>query len=906
MPPNGSFVPPPPNTRGEVPNRNGNLTARNDPQRHRTASVTSLQNICSEVAPKGFRAGSLAYRTVVTAPGHDLPHQGAWAAWQPNGRRSLNSSRYARAPRRLLRHDLPNVAHVGLATNAYKSTGLCPHQRPSSLSHSSGGPFGSGPNRITPPHLAPSMGIDVAMARGRSSYQNMGSRATRSRQSLGASRRRSPPGDVAVATAGANHDAPAPTTAAPATALEVAELRGQKQQLTGVCIALQAQLAGAAAPAVSLPRERQAESSHRRSRVPLAPQEQQVESPRRSHRAPSEERAQAQALLSRTLPPACLRRISASPFVSQQTQLEDTPASPTPLPPRPSSGSPLYQENWRNPTAAGDFLVPARLAASAGSYRIQAFSQTLDAESLANVFADWTATQRWGDMKQLFEFWIRTLGADGKPNRPDVDLFNHYLRANFMLDASAGELLDLVAQMEEYEISPNTASYNLVLKAMFKAKESEAAQKLLDRMLQTGQNSFPNDESYNLVIGLLFSVDEIDSALKYIDLLLKNGYMLSMNEFTTCVKSCISAGRLDTLTSIIEKCKTMDQNKALCPPWNLSNFIANIAFQSDNNKLGYLALEFLARWIARGEIANPPVFLSADEGLVVSALGTVARTFDSTLLDASWSVLKRSLRQKRPPAPESYFAKIYAHASLGNLQRAFSTLNEFETSYRDSPEAEDLFSPFTSLRPLVVACSKNGFGNLDMVYVQLETLASADPPYKSVAALNCIILGCANIWDLDRAYQTFEAITSPFELIPDIHSYNALMCAFGKLNKTFEASRVFEHLTGLGLKPNSTTYSLLVDAHLANKDQKAALSVIQEMVNAGFTPSKETLKKVRRRCVRELDFDSNDEVESLARNSTLVLRIWLSLSRTIGVVMLDNWLTHDCSIKILSVYSQIA
>ncbi|MQM17949.1 hypothetical protein Taro_050930 [Colocasia esculenta] len=134
MPPNGSFVPPPPNTRGEVPNRNGNLTARNDPQRHRTASVTSLQDICSEVAPKGFRAGSLAYRTVVTAPGHDLPHQGAWAAWQPNGRRSLNSSRYARAPRRLLRHDLPNVAHAGLATNAYKSTGTVPPPPPAARS----------------------------------------------------------------------------------------------------------------------------------------------------------------------------------------------------------------------------------------------------------------------------------------------------------------------------------------------------------------------------------------------------------------------------------------------------------------------------------------------------------------------------------------------------------------------------------------------------------------------------------------------------------------------------------------------------------------------------------------------------------------------------------------------------
>lgn len=50
-----------------------------------------------------------------------------------------------------------------------------------------------------------------------------------------------------------------------------------------------------------------------------------------------------------------------------------------------------------------------------------------------------------------------------------------------MMDATAGELLDLVAQMQEYQIAPNTASYNLVLKAMFQARESEAAEKLVDR-----------------------------------------------------------------------------------------------------------------------------------------------------------------------------------------------------------------------------------------------------------------------------------------------------------------------------------------------------------------------------------------------------------------------------------------
>ena len=72
-------------------------------------------------------------------------------------------------------------------------------------------------------------------------------------------------------------------------------------------------------------------------------------------------------------------------------------------------------------------------------------------------------------------------------------------------------------------------------------------------MLQTG--TAPDDESYNLVIGLLITMNQIDSALKYMDLTLKSGYMVSMNVFTDCVRCCVTAGRLDVLASIIEKCK---------------------------------------------------------------------------------------------------------------------------------------------------------------------------------------------------------------------------------------------------------------------------------------------------------------------------------------------------------------
>jgi hypothetical protein len=77
-------------------------------------------------------------------------------------------------------------------------------------------------------------------------------------------------------------------------------------------------------------------------------------------------------------------------------------------------------------------------------------------------------------------------------------------------------------------------------------------------MLLTGKESLPDNESYELVVDMLFLTDEIDAALKYLDLALKSGYMLSTKVFTECVKSCVDKGRLDTLVSIIERCKVDD------------------------------------------------------------------------------------------------------------------------------------------------------------------------------------------------------------------------------------------------------------------------------------------------------------------------------------------------------------
>ncbi|XP_074302473.1 pentatricopeptide repeat-containing protein At1g26460, mitochondrial-like [Silene latifolia] len=570
----------------------------------------------------------------------------------------------------------------------------------------------------------------------------------------------------------------------------------------------------------------------------------------------------------KTLNPHFVKSISTFSILNQQAVVEDQlPNPPSSLPPNPSTGSPMYNQNWRSP-------FPSSSSATSAGYTIMSPRihvwppPSIDLNSLLNQFADWVTSQEWSDVKAVFDQWINSLDVNGKPNSPNVELFNQYLRSHLMSGTSAAELLEIVERMELFAIKPNTASFNLVIKSIHHT-DWKAAVALLERMLQSGKLSQPDDQSFDMVIVKLFQVNQFEAALKYVDLTLKSDYILSSRVFIDSVRSCISMQRLDSLLSIIEKCKAMDQNKLLSPDWSLCNVIAEVAMRNDHSKLVFLTLGFMARWIQRGENTRPPAYLSVDEGLVVKALSTAARTYDTKLLDASWAILKRSLREKKIPNRETYLAKINALASVGNLPSAFSTLSEFEKNHATAEE--DVFSPFTSLHPLVMACSKKGYETLDLVYYQLENLSRADPPYKSVAALNCVVLGCANTWDLDRAYQTFEAISSGFGLTPNIHSYNALMYAFGKLRKAEEAARVFEHLSSLGMKSNAKSYTLLVDAHLVNRDPKSALSVLEAMIEAGFEPTRATLLKARRRCQREMDHESDNLVESIARKCKINL-----------------------------------
>eukprot|EP00245_Coleochaete_scutata_P009964 TRINITY_DN3410_c0_g3_i1.p1 TRINITY_DN3410_c0_g3~~TRINITY_DN3410_c0_g3_i1.p1 ORF type:complete len:302 (+),score=37.84 TRINITY_DN3410_c0_g3_i1:119-907(+) len=203
----------------------------------------------------------------------------------------------------------------------------------------------------------------------------------------------------------------------------------------------------------------------------------------------------------------------------------------------------------------------------------------------------------------------------------------------------------------------------------------------------------------------------------------------------------------------------------------------------------------------------------------------------------------------------AFLARMHAYASSGDIKSAFRAVADLErnhcppddaTGHPTNPEA---LCPFTSLRPLMLACCRN-LATLDSSYERLVEMHQAGEMVP-VACVNSIVLGCAYLYDASRGYETFEAISQAFGRVPTIDSYSALIHCFGACKELKFAQTTFESIEKNGLKPNARAYEAIIDAHITSHDAKGALQLLQAMVAAGYAPQRDLLVRMYRRSQRQ-------------------------------------------------------
>lgn len=172
--------------------------------------------------------------------------------------------------------------------------------------------------------------------------------------------------------------------------------------------------------------------------------------------------------------------------------------------------------------------------------------------------------------------------------------------------------------------------------------------------------------------------------------------------------------------------------------------LAMSAAEGDDAECARHALELLSTT----ELSNSAKNLFMDEGGMYYLLSSAARAASPNLSAQAWSILRNSLRGTDLPSPASYLARIHALASAGDFDNAFATLRELESLVGKSPQAGDreILSPFSSLRPLVLACTRGGFAALDAVrlsFPHIKQLASFGFFWSRCQAwrIFCFVLG---------------------------------------------------------------------------------------------------------------------------------------------------------------------
>eukprot|EP00887_Chlorella_sp_A99_P007544 scaffold28.g7544.t1 len=206
----------------------------------------------------------------------------------------------------------------------------------------------------------------------------------------------------------------------------------------------------------------------------------------------------------------------------------------------------------------------------------------------------------------------------------------------------------------------------------------------------------------------------------------------------------------------------------------------------------------------------------------------------------------------RLPEPASYHALIHAHAAAGSWAGMFSGAALLE---EERPDAGDAIAYHSGLQMCVDGLGCAGTAGVDAAYFLLEDWAR-EGKRVSAAQANLVLAACCQLGDLQRAFETFDALPL-LGVQPDADSYNALLQGCVETGEAGAAERVLEEMAAAGVAPNAHTHHLLVDAQarrpgapVVKGDVPGMAAALDSLEAAGHTPKTGLLERCVARCER--------------------------------------------------------
>ncbi len=238
-----------------------------------------------------------------------------------------------------------------------------------------------------------------------------------------------------------------------------------------------------------------------------------------------------------------------------------------------------------------------------------------------------------------------------------------------------------------------------------------------------------------------------------------------------------------------------------------------------------------------------------DEGLCVDVLHAAAVHGLPVLAS---EVLQQLEKLKIPLRDYHIVPLLDAFAANGDVKEAFRVLDLM----RSSGSTTTIDTVHSILKAI-----QRDTDAIDNAFAQLQEVKNEGNGVDATG-VNVIIQAAAFLNDLQRAVGTYKAMPS-LDVKPDVTTFNLLLSACVSVGHRELGDRLFSEMVDALLKPNLETYKQLIALHLTQSDYEDAFFYLEQMKTAGLKPSYPIYDGLVRKCVSMGDTRYKLAVEEL-------------------------------------------
>jgi len=221
-------------------------------------------------------------------------------------------------------------------------------------------------------------------------------------------------------------------------------------------------------------------------------------------------------------------------------------------------------------------------------------------------------------------------------------------------------------------------------------------------------------------------------------------------------------------------------------------------------------------------------------------------------------VVKLAESLKKANVPMDRFQRVgvfFAHLQLHEPVQAFAlAVDHFGDGNKLPAKADD---------HLVEELAKQASA-VDESYFLLESRKAEARPVP-LQAVNVIIEACAMMGDLDRAFATWAELEQ-LELTPDVGTFNALLHTCVRTREVASGRRLISRMAQDTIAPDSTTFMHQAALHIMNRDEGAALKMLETCKEADIVPNARMYMSLINMCVRTRNFERAQALVEDMRN----------------------------------------